>query len=125
MKTKSTGIHLTVQPDTRKFYGQQCQDELLNKEFRKFHEVLVNQVISFCKSHNISIDEFRLSADGLAESIEAGSWQACTDSGFSLMKYSDDYKKAFWEMNKEYLEGKTKKDLDTLAASQEPFIFSM
>ena len=42
-------IHTTVHPDNKKFYAQQCQDELLNKEFRKFHEVLVNQVISFVK----------------------------------------------------------------------------
>ena len=31
-------IHTTVHPDTKKFYVQQCQDELLNEEFRKFHE---------------------------------------------------------------------------------------
>lgn len=119
------GIYVTANPDTKKFYAQQCQDELLNEEFRKFHEVLVNKIISFCKLHNISIDEFKLSADGLAESIEAGSWQAGTDSGFFFMKYSDDYKKAFWENDKEYLKGKTPKELEKLAAHQEPFIFSM
>ena len=43
------GIHATVHPDTKNFYAQQCQDEILNEEFRKFHEVLVNQVISFCQ----------------------------------------------------------------------------
>ena len=31
-------IHTTVYPDIKKFYAQQCQDELLNEEFRKFHE---------------------------------------------------------------------------------------
>ena len=31
-------IHTTVHPDTKKFYAKQCQDELLNEEFRKFHE---------------------------------------------------------------------------------------
>ena len=40
-------MHTIVHTDTKKFYAQQCQDELLNEEFRKFHEVLVNQVISF------------------------------------------------------------------------------
>lgn len=117
--------HTTVHPDTKKFYAQQCQDELLNEEFRKFHEVLVNQVISFCKLHNISIDEFKLSADGLAKSIEAGSWKAGTDSEFFFMKYSDEYKKAFWENDEEYLKGKTRKELEKFRAHQEPFMFSM
>lgn len=119
------GIYITPNPDPKKFYAQQCQDELLNEEFRKFHEVLVNQVISFCKLHNISIDEFKLSADGLSKSIEAGSWKAGTDSEFFFMKYSDEYKKAFWENDEEYLKGKTRKELEKLAAHQEPFMFSM
>jgi hypothetical protein len=108
-----------------KFYGQQCQDEFLNNKFRKLHKFIINQIINFCKSNHISIDEFSLNADRLAESIEAGSWQACTDSGFTFMKYSEEYKKAFWKMDKDYLKGKSKKDLDTLAASQKPFMFSM
>ena len=41
------------------------------------------------------------------------------------MKYSDEYKKAFWENDEEYLKGKTRKELEKLAAHQEPFMFSM
>lgn len=41
------------------------------------------------------------------------------------MKYSDEYKKAFWEKDEEYLKGKTGKELEKLAAHQEPFMFSM
>ena len=32
------GIYVTTNPDNKKFYAQQCQNELLNEEFRKFHE---------------------------------------------------------------------------------------
>ena len=66
--------------EDKKFYIQQCQDEQLTNEFRKFHEFLVNQIITFCKDNNIIIDEFHLNADDLEDSIKAGSWQSCTDS---------------------------------------------
>ena len=118
-------IKFTLPEDNRKYPGQKCQEPELNFAFRSLHQNIINQIINFCQNWHIYIDEIHLNADCLEGSIKAGSWQACTDSGFSLMKYSDEYKKAFWEMNKEYLEGKTKKDLDILAASQEPFMFSM
>ena len=131
MKTKDTDIKLSYEKDTRKFYGQQCQDEELNKKFRKFHEDIVNQIINFCKSNHILIDEFSLSADGLEGSIEKGSWQACTDSSFSFRKFDDDYKKAFMECDKEFYdqlkaEGKDiNKVLNEIEAKQEPFMYSM
>lgn len=109
----------------KKYYGQQCQDEDLNEKFRELHHELVNRIISFCKENDIVIDEFSLSADGLAESIPTGKWQACTDSGFVFRKFSEDYKKAFWDMDKEFLKDKTKKDLDLLEWRQEPFMYSM
>jgi len=125
IKTKSTGIHISVPEDNRKFYGQQCQDEALNQKFRDFHKDIVNQIIDFCKNNNITIDEFKLSADSLSGSIKAGSWQSCTDSALTFMKYSDDYKKAFWEMDKEFLKGKDRRDLDEIYLNQEPFMYSM
>lgn len=111
--------------DNRKYFGQQCQDEQLTNEFRKFHEFLVNQVIKFCKTHNITIDEFHLNADSLEDSIKAGSWQSCTDSCLSFEKFSDDYKKAFFEIDKKFLLGKTKKDLDMIQLKEEPYLRSM
>ena len=48
-----------------KYYGQQCQDEVLNKKFRELHHKLVNEIIAFCKENNIEIDEFHLNADGV------------------------------------------------------------
>lgn len=117
--------------DNKKFYGQQCQDEELNKKFRKFHEDIVNQIISFCKDNDIMIDEFSLYADELEGSIEKGSWQACTDSSFSFRKYDDDYKKAFFKCDKEFYnqikaEGKDiSKVLNEIEARQEPFMYSI
>ena len=125
MKNKSTEIHFNDHSDNRKFYGQQCQDERLNYEFRKLHKFLVEQVIIFCKNNNITIDEFKLDADGLPGSIKEGSWQPCTDSGLTFMKYSDDYKKAFWEMDREFLKGKDRRDLDEIYLNQEPFMYSI
>ena len=81
-------IEIEIPEDNRKFPGQQCQDERLNYKFRQLHKHLVNEVIEFCKSHNIVIDEFRLNADGLAESIPYGSWQSCTDSGLTFEKFN-------------------------------------
>ena len=111
--------------EDKKFYGQQCQDEELTKEFRHFHEVLVNQIINFCNLHNILIDEFHFNADCLEDSIKAKSWQPCTDSCFTLEKFSEDYKKAFLEMDKEFLHGKNQRDLNMISLSQEPYLCSM
>ena len=131
MEKKNTGIKLSYKEDTRKFFGQQCQDEKLNKKFRKFHEDIVNQIIGFCKDNDIIIDEFSLSDDGLEGSIEKGSWQACTDSSFSFRKFDDDYKKAFKECDQEFYdqlkaEGKdVNKVLNEIVTRQEPFMYSV
>ena len=67
-----------------KYYGQQCQDNTLNQKFRELHHKLVNEIISFCKENNISIDEFHLNADGVLGSIPYGRWEPCTDSCLEL-----------------------------------------
>lgn len=114
-----------IMEDNRKYFGQQCQDDKINTAFRNLHKNLIDEIIGFCRAYNISIDEVHLSADGLENSIKHGSWQPCTDSGLTFMKYSEDYKKAFWLMDEEFLKGKTKKDLNILKSSQEPFLFSI
>lgn len=116
--------------DTRKFSGQQCQDERLNYKFRQLHKFLIRQIINFCKSNHISIDEFSLSANGLEDSIEKGSLQACTYSSFNFRKFDDDYKKAFIEHNQEFYdrlraEGKDiNKVLNEIKSRREPFMYS-
>ena len=63
---------------------QTCQDKETMEDFSKLHRELVNKVIQFCKEHNIEVDEFSLTADGLRGSIPYGKWQAGSDSSFSL-----------------------------------------
>ena len=75
----------------KKYPMQICQDDNLTHKFRKLHKELVNNIISFCKENNISIDEFHLNADGVDGSIPYGEWQSCTDSGFSMIKFTDEY----------------------------------
>ena len=53
----------------KKYFGQQCQDDILNQKFRELHHKLVNDIISFCKDNNIEAEEVILRADGLKGSI--------------------------------------------------------
>ncbi len=119
-KIKDTGIKLSYEPDTRKYFGQQCQDDEINKEFRKLHKNIVNQIIQFCQKHNISIDEIHLNTDGVAGSIPYGEWQACTDSYFGLDKFTDDYIDACTLRTHP-----SKEEFEKIKAKQEPYIYSM
>ena len=115
-----------MKEDTRKYEGQQCQDDDLNTAFRNLHKRLVEEIIGFCKAWNITIDLFKLGADTFEESIKCGSWQPCTDSFLIFLKLRDGYKKAFWNMDEEYLKTHTKEELDKLREkNEEPFMYSM
>ena len=74
------------------YIGQICQDDEVNKKFRELHHKLVNEVISFCKENNVSIDEFNLNADCVEPSIPYGQWEACTDSCLELYSERKDNK---------------------------------
>lgn len=64
-----------------KYFGQRCQDDILNQKFRELHYKLVNEIISFCKENELyQIEGFHLSADGVNVSIPYGKWEPCTDS---------------------------------------------
>ena len=119
-KTKKTGIKLEYTPDTRKYFGQQCQDDGINKKFRELHKKIVNEIISFCKENNIVVDEIHLNADGVAGSIPYGEWEACTDSYFGLDKFTDEY----WDVlsMKKHV---TNEEWKQIKAKQEPFLSSM
>ena len=119
-KTKKTGIKLEYTPDTRKYFGQQCQDDEINKKFRELHKKIVNEIISFCKENNIVVDEIHLNADGVAGSIPYGEWEACTDSYFGLDKFTDEY----WDVlsMKKHV---TNEEWKQIKSKQEPFLSSM
>lgn len=106
--------------DNRKYYGQQCQNDNINKEFRELHYSIVKQIIEFCNKHNITIDEFHISADDLEKSIEYGDWISCTDSSMVFNKFTQDYK--------DTISLKTitsNKEFEKIKLKQEPFLFSM
>lgn len=76
-----------VQQEEKKNYPHQvCQDKKINDNFRILHKDIVDKIITFCKENNIVIDGFSIVADGIGGSIPYGSWQACTDSCFSMYK---------------------------------------
>lgn len=105
---------------TNKFPMQKCQDEELTMKFRALHLEIVNKIISFCKENNIDIDEFHLNADGLHDSIKYGSWQSCTDSAFSMIKFTNEYKDCV--TCKKVVDDKEWK---RIKLEQENFLFSM
>lgn len=120
MESKKKEIKMSFEPDTRKYFGQQCQDDEINMKFRDLHKKIVNEIIAFCKENNIVVDEIHLNADGVAASIPYGEWQACTDSYFGLDKFSDEYLDVI-TMKKSV----DKKEWRLIKAKQESFIFSM
>lgn len=113
-------IKFTLPEDTRKYPGQQCQDDLLNQKFRVLHKQIVNAIIQFCKENDIVIDEFQLNADCLENSIKAGSWQPCTDSSLRFEKYSQEYKDVI-SMKKVV----SKDEFNKILIEEEPFLFSI
>ncbi len=80
------------------FSTETNRDPKLHEAFGKLHTKLVNEVISFCKEHNLtSVDEFSIHADGLSGSIPIGEWCACTDSSMSLVELKMD-KETGWKV---------------------------
>ena len=119
-------IKFTLPEDNRKYPGQQCQDERLNYKFRRLHLFLVNQVINFCKSNNILIDEFHLNADNLENSIKAGTWQACTDSCLRFDKFTQEYKDCVSMKDEASIEKiKDDKEWRRIKLEQEPYLVSI
>lgn len=112
-------IKFTLPEDNRKYPGQKCQEEILNKAFRELHTKLVNEIIDFCKEWHISIDEFRLNADDLEGSIKYGSWQSCTDSCLAFDKYSQEYKDIV-SMKKIVSDS----EFNKIVANKEPYLLS-
>lgn len=119
-KTEKTGIKLKYTPDTRKYPGQQCQNDRINYKFRQLHKHIINDIITFCNAYHISIDEIHIDGDGLAGSIKHGSWQACTDSSFVLNKFTDEYKDAI-SMKKIV----SNEEFEKIKMAQEPYLYSM
>lgn len=72
------------------FEFQECKDPEITYKFSKFHEKLVNEIISWCRENNVKCDCFSLYADGLLDGIKYGSWGPGTDSSFIFKKEAHD-----------------------------------
>lgn len=119
-------VKITLPESNRKYPLQQCQNEHLNRKFRGLHTFLVNQIIDFCKAHNILIDEFHLSADCLEESIKAGTWQSCTDSCLRFDKFTQEYKDCIGMKDEESIRKfSDEKEYRRICSEQEPFLISL
>jgi hypothetical protein len=106
----------------RKYPGQQCQDETLNNDFRALHRYLVNVVIQFCKKNNLVIDELKLNADNLEESIKSATWEPGTDSCLVFEKYTQEYKDA---LNNTSGDKSYQETWNKILLEQEPYLMSI
>ena len=119
-------VKFSVQEDTRKYHGQQCQDEDINYDFRQLHKDIVNMIVKFCIAHNITIDEFHMSGDCMEESIKFGKWHAATDSSLEFDKFTQEYKDCVSMKNEESINKiKDEKEWIRIKHEQEPYLFSM
>lgn len=119
-------IKFTLPEDNRKYPGQKCQEPELNFAFRSLHQNIINQIINFCQNWHISIDEIHLNADGLEESIKAGTWQACTDSCLRFDKFTQEYKDCVSMKDEASIEKiKDDKEWTRIKLEQEPYLVSM
>ena len=66
------------------FEDETNRDTKLHEAFRELHTSIVNQVIQFCKKHNLDVDQFSVGADGLLGSRDFGEWCPCTDSHMEM-----------------------------------------
>lgn len=74
------------------FSDEKNRDAKLHEAFGELHTKIVDMVILFCKEHNLDVDAFEVSADGLLGSREYGKWGPCTDSSmamYSVVKTKD------------------------------------
>lgn len=72
------------------FETETNRDKGLHNAFAELHDRLVNQVIAFCKEHNLEVDEFTLGANGILGSKEDGEWTPATDSYMCMYVRSED-----------------------------------
>lgn len=82
------------------FNDETNRDTELHKAFGELHTKIVNEVIGFCKEHNLDVDRFRVSADGLLGSRDYGEWCPCTDSSMSMHTVVKD-KNGCWHIDVE------------------------
>ena len=73
---------------SRVFEMEANKDPELHLKFVDLHTKIINEVVNFCKENNLAVDELSISATGLKESIDFGSWHPGTDSCMNLVDES-------------------------------------
>ena len=67
------------------FDGETNRDPKLHEAFGKLHEHIVEEVLQFCKEHNLTnAFAFYVGADGITHDIKDCKWSCFTDSYMSL-----------------------------------------
>lgn len=67
------------------FMSEKNRDTELHAAFAKLHNRLVDEVIRFCKEHDLNVDEFTLHANGILGSKQEGKWTCHTDSSMEMI----------------------------------------
>lgn len=83
------------------FETETNRDTKLHEAFSKLHEEIVDKVIQFCKEHDLDVDEFVVSADGLLGSKDFGKWTCCTDSCMEMRVLKKDEETGMWHVDRE------------------------
>ena len=83
------------------FETETNRDTKLHEAFSKLHEEIVNKVIQFCKEHDLDVDEFVVSADGLLGSKESGKWTCFTDSYMEMRVPKKDEETGMYYVDRE------------------------
>lgn len=72
------------------FSREKNRDPELHKAFGDLQERIVNEVIRFCRDHDLDVNEFSIRADGLRGSKPFGEWKAGTDSCMEMFNMRHD-----------------------------------
>ena len=83
------------------FQMETNRDPKLHEAFSELHTKLVNEVIQFCKEHDLDVDEFTLNGDGLLGSKKYGEWCPCTDSFMEMRVIKEDEKTEMWYVDRD------------------------
>lgn len=72
------------------FETEKNRDPKLHEAFGELHHKIVNMVVQFCKEHDLDVDEFSISADGILGSKPYGEWTCFTDSSMNMFTFAKD-----------------------------------
>lgn len=83
------------------FENETNRDPKLHEAFSDLHDKMVNDVIKFCKEHNLDVDELHLNIDGIQGSRDWGEWTCSTDSSMSMYVWERDKDGVLAHINRE------------------------